>query len=231
LVDSSRLYRIMAIQRANEDDERSETIVMDAKSLHEASSDTLTPIYSLMGAQLNDQQLIQQKNNVIVEDIITYYYLTEIARLTDYKAKAFFIPSTDESNIPVLVNILMGWKLDFMALLFDTPSKREMAEWLKKSVFHSVGEQSGKKIMLVEGAQKIEDLFSTIDFKRFVLQKRVGITESNSDYILNNGLSRMIMVTNFLNYIRNEKLGFSDFDDETQKNFKQLFEKIKKALN
>ena len=231
LVDPSKLYRIMAIQRMDEEDERSATIVMDAKSLHEASSDTLTPIYSLMGARLYDQQLIQQKNNVIVEDSITYYYLSEISRLTDFKGKAFFIPATSESNIPVLVNILMGWKLDFIALIFDTPEKREMAEWLKKTAFILPEEKTGKKIILAEGFQKIEDLFSTIDFKRYILQKRIGITESNAEYIENNNLSRMILVTNFLQYLRNEKLSFSDFDDETRKNFKQLFERIKKTLN
>ncbi|MBN1414019.1 MAG: AAA family ATPase [Bacteroidales bacterium] len=231
LVDASKLYRIMAVQRADEEDERSETVVMDAKSLHEASSDTLTPIYSLMGARLYDQQLIQQKNNIIVEDAVTYYYLTEMARLSNFQGKAFFIPSNNESSIPVLVNILIGWKLDFMALIFDTSEKREIAEWLRKSSFLSSEVHAGSYVMIAEGFPKVEDLFSTIDFKRFILQKRIGITESNSDYIENNSLSRMILVTNFLHYIQHEKIGIPDFDEETRKNFKQLFERIKKSLN
>ncbi len=231
LVDPSKLYRVMAIQRADEDDERSETLVMDAKSLHEASSDTLTPIYSLMGARLYDQQLIQKKNNVLVEDSVTFYYLTAIAKLMDFEGKAYFIPATSESSIPVLVNVLIGWKLDFMALIFDTPEKREITDWIKKTSFLSSEDQRQKKIMLAEGFPKIEDLFSTIDFKKFILQKRIGITESNSEYIENNGLSRMILVTNFLNYLQAEPTDLSGFDDETRKNFKYVFEKIKKALN
>jgi len=230
LVDPSKLYRVMAIQRADEDDERSETIVMDAKSLHEASSDTLTPIYSLMGARLYDEQLIQQKNNILVEDSVTFYYLTAISKLLDFEGKVFFIPATNESSIPVLVNILIGWKLDFMALIFDTPEKREIADWIKKSAFIPSEEQPQKKIMLAEGFPKIEDLFSTIDFKKFILQKRTGITESNSTYIESNGLSRMILVTNFLNYLRTEQTDLSGFDDETRKNFKTVFDRIKKAL-
>jgi predicted ATP-dependent endonuclease of OLD family len=231
LVDPSKLYRIMAIQRADEDDERSETIVMDAKSLHEASSDTLTPIYSLMGVRLNDKQLIQQKNNVIVENSITYYYLNEISRLIDFQEKVFFVPAINESGIPVLANILMGWKLDFLVLAFDTPEKREMVEILKKSVFLQHEDQTGKKTLLFEGYKKIEDLFSTIDFKRFILQKRGGITESNSEYIDSNSLSRMILVTNFLNYLKTEKITFSDFDEETRRNFTQLFNRLKKIIS
>ncbi|MBP1668352.1 MAG: hypothetical protein H6Q21_718, partial [Bacteroidetes bacterium] len=175
--------------------------------------------------------LIQQKNNIIIEDSVTYYYLTEMARIAGFREKIHFIPSTHESNIPVLMNILMGWRLDFLILLYDSPEKREMAEHLKKNIFLPAMESASKKIIMMEGFRKVEDLFSTIDFKRFILQKRTGITESNSDYIDNNGLSRMILVTSFLNHIRNEKTIFADFDAETQKNFTLLFEKIKKAIN
>jgi predicted ATP-dependent endonuclease of OLD family len=231
LVDPSKLYRILAIQRVNADDERSETVIIEASSLHEASTDTLTPIYSLMGAKLYDQSLIQQKNNIIIEDTITFYYLTEMARMIDFREQIHFIPSTGESNIPVLMNILIGWRIDFLILLCDSPEKREMAEHLKKNIFSHSEELSSEKIVVMEGFRKAEDLFSTIDFKRFILQKRTGITEPNSDYIENNGLSRMILVTSFLNQIRSEKTVFADFDAETRKNFTLLFERIHKAIN
>ena len=115
--------------------------------------------------------------------------------------------------------------------IFDTPEKREIADWIKKSSFLSSEDQHKNKIMLAEGFPRIEDLFSTIDFKKFILQKRIGITESNSEYIENNGLSRMILVTNFLHQLQTEQTDISAFDDETRKNFKYVFEKIKKALN
>ncbi len=230
LVDASKLYRIMAVQRADEEDEKSETIIMDAKSLHEATSDTLTPIYSLMGLQLGNQQLIQHLNNIIVEDTVTYYYLNEIARLLNIENKVFFVPSTGESNIPIIINILLGWKIDFILLSFDTMNKRAIIEMVKKAVFLQNEEEANKKIILIQSVPFVEDLFSTIDFKRFILQKRTGITESNSEYIENNNLSRIILVTNFLNYLKTEKITFSDFDNTTRKNFEQLFNKINKAV-
>jgi len=230
LVDASKLYRIMAVQRTDQEDEKSETVIMDARSLHEANSDTLTPIYSLMGIQLGNQQLIQQKNNIIVEDTVTYYYLNEMAKLINHNNKIFFIPSTGESNMPVLTNIFTGWKLDFIVLSFDTASKREILEMIKKSAFLHYEEEANKKLILMQGFPNVEDLFSTIDFKRFILQKRIGITESNSEYIENNNLSRIILVTNFLNYLKTEKISFADFDNTTRKNIQQLFEKINRAL-
>jgi len=116
-------------------------------------------------------------------------------------------------------------------LLYDSPEKREIAELLKKHIFLQAEELSSKKIIMMQGFPTVEDLFSTIDFKRFILQKRIGITESNSDYLINNGLSRMILVTSFLNTVRNEKTVFADFDAETRKNFTLLFETIKKAIH
>jgi len=130
-----------------------------------------------------------------------------------------------------LLNVLMGWRLDFLVLLYDSPKKREIAEHLKKYIFLQAEELSSKKIIMMQGFPTVEDLFSTIDFKRFILQKRIGITESNSDYLINNGLSRMILVTSFLNMVRNEKNVFADFDAETRKNFTLLFDTIKKAIH
>ena len=48
LVRLETLYRVLAVQRA--DDENSDTKVIDAHTLGSASVDTLTPIYTLMGA-------------------------------------------------------------------------------------------------------------------------------------------------------------------------------------
>ncbi|MCK4751649.1 MAG: AAA family ATPase, partial [Bacteroidales bacterium] len=46
LIDVNKLYRILAVQRAIEDDMKSETLVFSARSLNSATADTLSPIYS-----------------------------------------------------------------------------------------------------------------------------------------------------------------------------------------
>lgn len=231
LVDVDKLYRILAVQRADENNENSETIILDAKSLPLASSDTLTPIYSLMGAKLNEQQYIKQKNNIIVQDTIVYYYLNAVVRIFDFKNDVHFIPATGTEGIRVLSNILTGWKLDFSILLFGNGDNKKFAGIIKKALFLANETEADRKIRVLDDYQMIEDIFSTIDFKRFILQKREGITESNSEYIQTNDLSRSLLAASFMTFIQDNKTKASDFDDETRSNIKKLFGLIDKMIS
>ncbi len=230
LVDVNKLYRILAVQRADENNENSETVILDAKSLPLASSDTLSPIYALMGARLNEQQYIKQKNNLIVQDTIVYYYLNAMSRLSDIRFDLHFIPATGTEGIQMLANILTGWKLDFSILLLGNGENKEFAGTIKKLLYLGKETEADRKIKVLETYVMIEDLFSTIDFKRFILQKRVGITESNSEYIMTNDLSRTLLAASFLTYIQDNKIQLTDFDEETQDNFKKLFAIIEKMV-
>lgn len=227
LIDLKKLYRIMAVQRAKDADEKSETIILDARYLNEASSDTLSPIYSLMGTRLNDRQFIFPKNNLIVEDSVTLHYIDAMAKLYDFEGLAHFIPSSGAENIPTMANILFGWKIDFGVLVMDNPVNNQQIGVLKATTFFPNPEIAGKKIRCFEGFSGIEDLFSTIDFKRFILKQRIGITIPNTEYIGSNNLSRIILVSDFCSKLQKEGTQYKDFDEETRENFGKLFQLIK----
>jgi len=231
LIDLDKLYRLRAVQRAIEDDEKSETVIYDAKSLTAASSDTLSPIYTLMGSRLSEQQFIQQENNVILEDITTYYYLTAFLKLIDFNKKIYFLPATDVSNVGNLVNLLLGWGLDYVVITDDDTEGRELYDDLKKNLFANDKTKADKKLIMLNSFQGIEDMFSTIDFKKFVLQKRIGIPETISDYIRENNLSRSILGAAFMQSVQDQKLKLEHFDEETRDNFENLFRRIQERLN
>jgi hypothetical protein len=230
LIDIQKLYRIMAVQRARDADEKSETIVLDTHCLHEASADTLSPIYSLMGTQLNDRQFIFPKNNLIVEDTITYYYLDAMWRLYGLEAVVHFIPASGTENIPMMANILFGWKIDFGLLTMDNPVSNHVMELLRNTTFFRNDDATNKKIISLQGFPGIEDLFSTIDFKRFILQQRICITVRNTDFIEGNKLSRMILATDFCSKLQKEGTQYKDFDEETRQNFEKLFNIVKSMV-
>lgn len=231
LIDLNKLYRLRAVQRAVEDDEKSETVIYDAKSLTAASSDTLSPIYTLMGSRLSEQQFIQQENNVILEDITTYYYLTAFLKLIDFNKKIYFLPATDVSNVGNLVNLLLGWGLDYVVITDDDTEGRELYDDLKKNLFANDETKADKKLILLNSFQGIEDMFSAIDFKKFVLHKRIGIPESISDYIRENNISRSILGAAFMQSVQDQKLKLEYFDEETRDNFENLFRRIEERLN
>jgi AAA15 family ATPase/GTPase len=230
LINISKLYRLLAVQRLLKDDLKSGTVVFNARSLNEASIDTLSPIYTLMGTKFNDNQLIKKKNNLIVEDTITYYYLKTIFSLIDFKKEIFLLPATDVYNVPALVNLLIGWKLDFIILLDDDDSGNQIYNDIKMHLFHNDDNLAAQKIFKVEDKSGIEDLFSTIDFKNFILHRRVGITESNVEYIENKNLSRNVLASNFVLHVQNNNVRFEDFDEETRENINMLIDNLEKLL-
>jgi energy-coupling factor transporter ATP-binding protein EcfA2 len=227
LIDIQKLYRIMAVQRAKDADEKSETIVLDARCLHEATSDTLSPIYALMGTRLNDRQFIFPKNNLIVEDTVTYYYLDAIARLCGFEGLVHLIPASGPESIPMMANILFGWKIEFGMLTLDNPASQQVTEILRNTTFFRNNDTPGRMIRSFHGFPGIEDLFSTIDFKRYILQQRIGITVRNSEFIAFNKLSRLILATGFCSKIEKESTVYKDFDEETRQNFDKLLYLIK----
>jgi hypothetical protein len=230
LIDLNKLYRILPVQRANEYDDHSETIILNADLIYSASSDTLSPVYSLMGVKINNQNFIHPVNNVIVEDTVCYYYLNAIYKLSGEAIIPSFIPSTGLTNISVLSNILMGWKVGFSVLLMGITRSNLIINELTKSLFYGNENEKDKRIVKLENIEYPEDIFSTLDFKKFVLQKRVGITEKNSDFIFENNLSRTILASQFLNYCETSNLRINDFDDDTKKNFKILITRLKEVL-
>ena len=184
-----------------------------------------------MGSRLSEQQFIQQENNIILEDITTYYYLTAFLKLIDFNKKIYFLPATDVSNVGNLVNLLLGWGLDYVVITDDDTEGRELYDDLKKNLFANDKTKADKKLILLNSFQGIEDLFSTIDFKKFVLRKRIGIPESISDYIRENNLSRSILGAGFMQSVQDQKLKLEHFDEETCDNFKNLFLRIEERLN
>lgn len=228
LINVNKLYRILAVQRSDENDDTSETLVLDSDALHSASSDTLSPVYSLMGVRIHSQDFIQSANNIIVEDTIAYYYINLFCKLIDYQPSPSIIPSTGLTNIPILTNILLGWKVGFSVLFFGRNRSNEVIEELSKSVFYTQEKELDKKIIRVNEFEYPEDVLSTLDFKKFVIQKREGITERNSEYIEENGLSRTILVSQFINYCESKNVKLKDLDDTSQKNIKILISKFQK---
>jgi predicted ATP-dependent endonuclease of OLD family len=230
LIDMNKLYRLLAVQRAVESDLKSGSIIFDAKSLNEASADTLSPIYANMGTKAGDYQLIKKKNNIVVEDLSTYHYLKTIFSLIELHKEFCLLPASDVLNVPVLVNLLLGWNLNFIILLDDDDNGNHVYNDIKSSLFHDDDKLAIRKIIKMDNKAGIEELFSPADFKNFILHKRVNLAGSNLEYIEKAGLSRNILASNFVLHVQNNNIRFIDFDEETKENFSILVQSLDRLL-
>jgi predicted ATP-binding protein involved in virulence len=231
LVNTDKLHRLLAVQRADEFNDHSETLVFDAQTLSLASGDTLSPIYTLMGTRLSESNFIQERNNIIVEDNHVFYLLKSIFEIFSPDEKIYFLPSTGANNIPLLVNMMIGWKLNYIVLLSDNKQGHEIYNQMKDLIFRGDDALCSHKILITKGVAGLEDMFSTIDFKKHVLNKRVGITESNLEYIEDNQLPKTDLATYFAMRCQNLELKPQDFDEESRENFKKLISLIHKMIS
>ena len=230
LVDVNKLYRILAVQRAIEDDMKSETLVYSAQSLKSATADTLSPIYSTMGARLSQQEIIKSFNNVIVKDLATFYFLKAMVALTGFEKECYFLPASGAESIPMMVNILMGWGIDYVILNFGNSEERLVHEKLMKEQYDNKIDLANKQMLFLEDYPDTEDLFSTIDFKKYVVKVREGITVKNSEYLIDNNYSRAILASNFLQEVTDESVSFKTLDDETRDNLNSFIQQLSAIL-
>lgn len=230
LVDINKLHRIIAVQRAVETDETSESILLDIHSLSKASADTLSPVYSIMGARISDQQIFTPRNNVIVEDLASYYYFTAFFKLLEVAEQVSFIPATGPAEVGILANILTGWKLDFIVLTNDTDAGRIIRNELKINLFANDELKASRHLLSLENGRSVADLFSTIDFKNHVLHQRVGITESNTEYILFNDLSPIVLAHGFHQNVMDGTIKWEDLDLESRERISDVAERILELL-
>ncbi len=227
LITLDTIYRILAVQRADEVDDKSETLVLDIHKIGAASTDTLSPVYTLMGARFCDQQSIKQKNNVLLEEISAFYYLTAFSLLINRKKEAYFLPATGTSNIPQLAYLFIGWGLDFIVVVDDEPSGRKVYNHLKRALFGDDENKAKKKLLKIKNKKGIEDLFTKEDFKKYIIEDNsTRINEENSEFLKNNNMAKGILALKFLLKVKSNEITFGGLNKQTQNNITELVNNI-----
>ncbi len=228
LVDINKLHRVLAVQRDDVQNQRSATTILDAARLADASPDTLSPLQSIMGNPVGNHEFSVDKFNIIVNDVGTFYFMNAALKLTGYKGMIHFIPSTDPSSIPLMCNIFMGWGMKFSVLLFNSEEEKDVESKLRETIFINEPGQEEKVVVMPEHFGSAEDLFSTLDFKNYILHSREGITVRNSDYIKGNEIPRNFLLSKFLSDVNSGKVARENLDEESRENLMLLVNILQK---
>jgi len=223
LVDINKLHRVLAVQRDDFENYRSATKIIDPVLLSAATPDTLTPIHSVMGNPFG-AGFSDRKPNLIVSDTGSYYFLSAIMLLSGAELSFNIVPATSADSIPSLCNIMIGWGLKFNVLVFDNDEDNRAATFTGSTIFR---ENSDVAIRFQSPFHGVEDLFSTLDFKKHVVKTREGITVANSVYLNDKKLPRAFLASRLLSEINNGGLSANDFDEESHENFRMLIGRLK----
>lgn len=229
LITLKTIYRLLAVQRADAENDRSETLVFGTHKLGAVSTDTLSPIYTLMGADFSSQQVIKKENNILLEEISAFYYLSSFWRLSGSKKEAHFLPATGTSNVPQLANLFLGWGLHFGVLVDDDSSGRGVYNELKRDLFLNSDDEAKKRMLKVKDCSGIEDIFTVDDFKTHVLEDISLTFKKNSDYI--KGKPKAVFALNFMLKVNEGKFKLTDLNKDTQNKIKELVSGAEAILN
>lgn len=230
MIEYPKLFRVHAVQRDG-DLEDSPTTIIDAHRLGAATTDTLSPVLAAMGADLSQHQVVKKKNNVLLEEMSGYYYLTAFWKLAGSKRVAHFIAATGVNKIEVLANMFRGWGLDFVVAIDDDKQGREVFKNLKKEHFGDSEEIAKKKLLKLPHGTGIEDTFSIEDFKKYVLDDEAAvIAASVTDFLKTAGRSKPVMAFHFALAVEQDAIKMADLSPDTRARIESTVKAIEEML-
>lgn len=230
MLEYPKLYRVHAVQRDSELDD-APTIIIDAHRLGTASSDTLSPVLTAMGADLSQHQVIRRTNNVLLEEMSGFYYINSFWKLIESQTEAHFIAATGVNKIEALANMFRGWGLSFITAIDDDKQGREVFNSMKRELYGDDPEIAKKYLLKLPDCPSIEDVFSSSDFAQFVLKEPdIKITGSNAEYLKNHAKSKPVAAFNFSRAVENGEIKMENLSPHTQKKIKAITDAIESRL-
>lgn len=231
LIDSEKIHRIIAVQREENKKGYSETRLLSANKLDNASIDTLTPIYTSMGLELHQNPIIQKKNNIILEEISAYYYLHGFYKLLGRPCTKAFIPAQGASKVPTIANMFLGWGLEFGVVVDGDSAGRRVYNELKRTLCQDDNDRAKKKLYKTPFDGGIENLFSSEDFnEKITFEFEIDSSKTiNSEKVKEN--SKPLIASKFKFAVESNNLNLSHFSDDTITNIKKLLDSIDAISN
>ncbi|MFA6159821.1 MAG: AAA family ATPase [Parcubacteria group bacterium] len=196
LLEADKLNRIRLIHRTNNKGTQIENKVHAL-----ADKETLTPILTAIGLELNAGiSALDKKNNIIVEGPSDVFYLNAFKKILN-KESVNFIFGGGAGNMPFIGTILHGWGGKVIYLYDNDQGKKDGEKNLKDNWL-----VSKDLILSVLGTTgSVEDIFSSSDFKKFILNDEIkNYAGTNAEYMKKAKLDKVLLAKKFLETCQNE---------------------------
>lgn len=204
LVDFTKPYRVLAVERSGES-ELSDTEIYQALKIATASRETLSPVLEKMGADMRHQAVIKHAGNVLLEEPSAHFYLRAFERILHGEERLSYVPASGVNNVPVMFALMVAWGLKFSVLLDDDKQGREVRKDLIKNYFGDSVERAGEVIHRIRDCEGIEDVFSQDDFFSLVLEGKYAALAGKKNSLAAKDLRIQKPVVAYMFYVRAER--------------------------
>lgn len=219
LLEADKLNRIRLIHRTKKEGTKIENKIHAL-----ADKETLTPILTAIGLELNTGIAhIDKVKNVVVEGPSDFYYLQAFKKILK-KNDPNFVYGGGAGNMPFVGTILHGWGCKVVYLYDNDQGKKDGEKNLKSNWLVS------KDLILavLEKEGSIEDVFTSSDFKKYVLKDdSINYSSENSEYVKKSRVDKVLLAKLFLEFIEQDKIILSQ---GTLDNALKIFEKIEEKF-
>lgn len=219
LLESEKLNRIRLIFRTKKDGTRVENKIHAL-----ADKETLTPILTAIGLELNTGITnIDKKNNIVVEGPSDLFYLEGFKKILKNNNLSFVFGG-GAGNMPFVGTILHGWGCKVLYLYDRDQGKKDGTKNLTKNWL--VSPELITSVLNTEGT--IEDIFVKEDFQEYVLNNAKEYSDKNSGYLKKKKIDKVLLARLFLQSVEKGDVHLSQ---ESKDNIKELFKIIEVKLS
>ena len=224
LIDAQRLDRVRLILKDNQTGTKIENKIQKG-----ADVETRTPIITAIGHDISHEFSIAGKKNVLLEGISDYYYLQSLKVILPEGLDANLIPCTGATKVPQIASLLIGWDLDFVAVLDNDGEGKRIAKELREKL-----QVCEDKIIHVSDhdGYSIEDLFTHDDFNNYVLNgvKNNDHNVLNSKFLKDENIDKVLLSKKLLELVEKDKSKVN-LSQQTIDAFKIIYKKIAQCFN
>ena len=202
----------------------------DARISPDCQRDTLAPIISAIGMNLNDTfGPAKDKLNIVTEGMSDYIYLCTMAKVLNIDTDQYAIlPSIGASNIINICSILQGWGCRYLALFdYDEEGVEKGGEYLNRNMMLEYQKQycyladvpyeDVKNKTYRKSPCRIEDVVTQSEIARYY-------TETRKSDTIGKTLTAKLMSDDI-------ESGVYEVGDTCKSNFKDLFNRILSSLD
>lgn len=226
LIDSQHLNRVRLVLN---DKDRGTRVEKITTKISDNQQDALRPIIDAIGLDIADAFSPVSKRNVIVEGISDFYYFMAMKKILNCSSDFTFIPSIGASQSHLLMELCIGWNLDWLIIFDDDSQSKSAHRSIKKQFFDNDEASTKEKIYRTEGIDGVENMFEPADLNLVDSNAGFNASEKNSEHVSSVG-GKVLFSRFFYEKVLKDEIKKSELSRTCVDNFSQVFSFIESKL-
>lgn len=225
LIDTSKLHRLRLVVNTKDFGTTIEKITSNKIG---NQKDALKPIIDALGLEIASPFSMARKNNVILEGISDFHYFQAFKKLLGKQYEIGLLPSMGSSNCHLLMELCIGWGLNWLIIFDDKGAARDYSK-IKKAFFNDSDDHAQARIYRLKGCDGVEDMFTKPDLQLVNPRAEFPNTKKNSDIIQEHG-GKELYARLFYEKVEAGEIALKHINEETVTKFKLVFDFIEFTL-